>query len=161
VVGRVELYIGGGASASGIGIGSADRSGSAAAAPESGPVVQYLERRDPALKGYSKTHTAAREEWWRPPRAMERRMWPTKIKGGCEPWPGQPGRSDPTCQELDSCITSSRSKQIPAGGGEMGPCPKSSINRWRASITADRTMRKGSAQETRGLGQATAVSTVR
>jgi len=44
---------------------------------------------------------------------------------------------------------------------KMGPCPKSSINRWRASITADRTMRKGSAQETRGLGQATAVGTVR
>jgi len=99
----------------------------------------------------------------RPPRAMERRMWAIKIEGGCEPWPGQPGRSNhgSTHQELNSCTISSRSKQIPAGGGEMGPCPNSSINRWRAPITAGRTMRKGSAQETRGLGRATAASTVR
>jgi len=41
---------------------SAGESRSAAACPESGPVVRYFDRRGPAMRGCSKVHIAAREE---------------------------------------------------------------------------------------------------
>jgi len=100
-----------------------------------------FDRGGPALGGYSRAHTTAREEGFAslPVPWNEWRIWSNKAKDGYEPRPGQPGRSDPTHQDLDSCITSSRSKQIPAGGGGLGPGPRSSIDRWRTPLTADRT----------------------
>jgi len=41
---------------------STGKSGSAAACPKSGPVVRCLNRRGPAMRGYFKVRTAAREE---------------------------------------------------------------------------------------------------
>jgi len=137
-------------------------SGSAAACPESGLVVSCLIVGALQWEGAPWVRTAAREK---------------KLYGLPVPWNGGvdllrsradaslglASRADPTLhiQEWNSCITGSRSKQIPAGSRELGPCPKSSINRWRAPIIAGRTMRKESAQETRGLGRATAAGTVR
>jgi len=114
-----------------------DESESAAARPESGPAVRCYDRQGPVRRGCSRVPTAAREQ---------------EMEGLPVPWNGGFGlsrpradassslasRADPTLRikELNSFCTSSRSKLIPAGDGKSGPGPNSSINRWRAPLTA-------------------------
>jgi len=103
------------------------------------PYRPTLDRRDPTRRGCSKVRAAAREkEEEGHPRARERRIGLMKIEGGCELWPGQPGRSDPTHAEIE-CLQQQLEKQRDSRGRKSGPGPKSSIIRWRAPVTTGRT----------------------
>jgi len=70
-------------------------------------IVEALKR-----KGHSEVHTAAREKKLSglPVPSVERRIWPSKIKDGCEPWSGQ--SADPTLHPkgMDPYLTGSRSE---------------------------------------------------
>jgi len=92
-------------------IRSTSGSGSAAACPESDPIVQRLDRRGPEERGHSEVHTAAREK---------------KLSGLPVPWNGGFGlvrsradaslglanRADPTLHPkgMDPYLTGSRSE---------------------------------------------------
>jgi len=115
-------------------------SGSNAACPRSGPVVRCYDRRGPTRRGCSGVRTTAREkEVEGHPRAMERRIGLLRPRADASS--GLASRADPTLhmQRLNSCSSSLKSKEIPAGGRKSGLDPKSSIIRWRAPITAGRT----------------------
>jgi len=114
----------------------------------------------PKNRGCSGVRTAAREVEGLP--APWSGGWPIKTKGGCGPRPGQPGRSDPTHTGSNFLRyrlkerTDSRRQRIT---GTMPEFIRKSMDGANNSRQDD--VRKGSAQETRGLGQATAASTVR
>jgi len=90
---------------------STDESGSAAARPESGPVVRCYDRQGPAKRGCSRVPTAAREK--------EVEDLPVPWNGGfgllrprADASSGLASRADPTLytKELNSFNTSSGSK---------------------------------------------------
>jgi len=75
-------------------------------------------------------------------------------------WPARPIR--PYAKDLRSTALSAKREQIPAGGGGLGPSPQIIDQPIEGAVdTRQDDMRQGSAQETRGLGRATAASTVR
>jgi len=88
-----------------------------------------------------------------------------KTEGGCL---DLASRADPTpssksgVADVGPYLISSRSRQIPAGGRIFGTMPRI-IDRpiEGAGNSRQDDVRKGSAQEMRGLGQAAAVGTVR
>jgi len=85
------------------GIDSADVPESAAACPKSGFSVWYSDRRGSTFKFFrvqelQSPHSRQGARTRGSPRAAERKedsAVQRKTEGGCEPWPGQPGRSDP------------------------------------------------------------------